>query len=161
MLNNMRKGNFCKIWMRSGKILWFILKKVINVLHLTKLWKFFTGWLDGDCYKTTVQTVVISFTIIQTLEHNCSSFLTKCQWGNLREKFLKRKKFNPFIKKINNSKMTMMKTTKMIMNKIPQLNKSPMLHLLSNPNQLNNSNNNNKQSNKLRVLKLSLISLKP
>ena len=161
MLSNMHKENFCKIWMRSGKILWLILKKIISVLHLTRLWKYFTGWSDGDYFKTTAQTVVISSTIIQTLGHNCSLFLTKCQWGNLREKCLKRKKFNLFNKKINNSKMTMMKTTKMIMNKIPQLNKSPMRHLLSNPNQLNNNNSNNKQSNKLKVLKLSLISLKP
>lgn len=160
MLSNMHKENFCKIWMRSGKILWLTLKKVINVPHLTKLWKYFTGWSDGDYFKTTVQTVVISFTIIRTLGHNYSSFLTKCQWGNLREKYLKRRKFNLLNKKINNPKM-MMKITKMIMNKIPQLNKSPMLHLHSNHNRLNNSNNNNKQSNKLRVLKLSLISLKP
>ena len=156
----MHKGNFRKIWMKNGKILWLILKKIINVLHLTKQWKCFTGWSDGDCFKTTVQTVVISFTIIQTLEHNCSSFLTKCQWGNLREKYLKIKKFSLFNKK-NNFMMTMMKITKMIMTKILQLNKFLMRHLLSNPNQLNNNSNNNKQSNKLKGQKLNHISLKP
>lgn len=101
--------------------------------------------------------VDIFFIIIPTLDLNWSSFSTKFQWKNSKEKSLKRKKFNQHNKKKNNP-MKKIKMTKMNMNKIQLLKKFQMHLRFRNRNNKKNSNLNKKLSSKLsKVLRFNRI----
>ncbi len=148
--------------MRNGTISWVTWEEERKSQCLMRQWRSFTGCWGGGCWGMTVLTGATFCITTLRLGLSLSSFSTRSQWENSREKCLKRKNLLQLNKSRKSKSLKMAnKTTKTTKTQPPnKYHKHHPPNNRNNPNNPNNSNPKSKPSNKV-VQKSNPTSHKP